>query len=221
MINFLPFRSDDEPFRVLCLGAHSDDIEIGCGATLISLIEACPNCEIMWVVFSAAGERVEEARRSACLFTNGAQKRNIEVLNFRDGFFPYEGDQIKEYFESLKTRFVPDLVLTHYGNDRHQDHRLLSELSWNTFRDHMILEYEIPKYDGDLANPNLFVPLDQNARGRKINLLMDVFGSQRSKRWFSPETFDALMRLRGIECASPTGYAEAFHTRKMVMCWGN
>jgi LmbE family N-acetylglucosaminyl deacetylase len=206
-----------ERLRVLCLGAHSDDIEIGCGATILGLCAADVALEVTWVVFSAGGERGQEARRSAKLFLAGAGAWQLEAHEFRDGFFPYEGVAIKERFEELKSRPSPDLILTHRGKDRHQDHRTISELTWNTFRDHLILEYEIPKYDADLGRPNVFVPATAEVRQRKIELLMEVFATQRSKRWFTPETFEALMRLRGIECASPTGYAEAFHARKIIL----
>lgn len=203
--------------RVLCLGAHSDDIEIGCGATLLGLLEARPDVEVMWVVFSARDARAEEARRGADAFLAKAAERTVDLLDFRDGFFPWNGAAIKERFEQIKSRFLPDVVFTHHGADRHQDHRTLSELAWNTFRDHLVLEYEIPKYDGELGQPNLFVPVADEARRRKVEILMDAFGTQRSKRWFSPETFEGLMRLRGVESASPTGYAEAFHARKVTL----
>lgn len=203
--------------RVLCLGAHSDDIEIGCGGTLLTLMKARPDVEIHWVVFSASGAREQEARDSAAVFLGGAAKSEVEVHGYRDGFLPFHWGEVKEQFESIKSRFTPDLIFTHRGVDRHQDHRLLSELVWNTFRSHMVLEYEIPKYDADLGQPNVFVALSDEDRNRKVELLMEHFGTQRSKSWFSPETFDGLMRLRGIECASPTGYAEGFHARKLML----
>jgi LmbE family N-acetylglucosaminyl deacetylase len=205
------------PSRILCLGAHSDDIEIGCGGALLTLIEANPAVEVQWVVFGARGERETEARQSAALMLTGAKQAHVEVLGFADAYLPYEGATIKRQFETIKSQFAPDLIFTHRGNDRHQDHRLISELTWNTYRDHLILEYEIPKYDGDLGNPNVFVPLGESVRARKISVLMEVFCTQRDKRWFSPETFDGLMRIRGIECASPTGYAEGFHARKLTL----
>ncbi len=218
MISFSPVSpARSEGRRVLCLGAHSDDAEIGCGGTSLSMIAARPDTQVHWIVFSAAGPRAEEARASADIFLNGAAHTEVEVLGFRDGFFPYQGADIKERFEDLKRRFTPDVVFTHRGQDRHQDHRLVSELTWNTFRHHTVLEYEIPKYDGDLAQPNVFVPLNDESRARKVELLMQHFGTQRSRTWFSPDTFDGLMRLRGIECASPTGYAEAFHARKVTL----
>jgi LmbE family N-acetylglucosaminyl deacetylase len=203
--------------RITCLGAHSDDIEIGCGGTLVSLFRDRQDIEVQWVVFGAKGAREAEARNAAQLVLDGVKTVDVAVLGFQDSFFPYEGAAIKRQFEELKARFNPDLVFTHRGNDRHQDHRVISELTWNTYRDHLILEYEIPKYDGDLGNPNVFVPIGDDARARKVDVLMQAFRTQRDKRWFSPETFDGLMRLRGIESASPTGYAEAFHARKLLL----
>jgi LmbE family N-acetylglucosaminyl deacetylase len=217
MINLSLAGAQTGSLKVLCLGAHSDDIEIGCGGAILALLRTRADVEVQWTVFSAQGPRADEARGSAAAFLQGSARAEVEVLGFRDGFFPYQGAEIKEYFEALKERFTPDVVFTHRGADRHQDHRLLSELVWNTFRSHMVLEYEIPKYDADLAQPNVFVPLDADDRGRKIELLMEHFGSQRSKGWFTPETFDGLMRLRGIESASPTGYAEGFHARKLTL----
>lgn len=218
MITFSPVSpARSEGLRVLCLGAHSDDAEIGCGGTILSMLAARPDTQVHWIVFSAPGPREDEARASADVFLNGAARTEVEVFAFRDGFFPYHGTDIKERFEDVKRRFTPDVVFTHRGQDRHQDHRLVSELTWNTFRHHMVLEYEIPKYDGDLAQPNVFVPLNEETRARKVELLMQHFGTQRSKTWFSPETFDGLMRLRGVECASPTGYAEGFHARKVTL----
>ena len=203
--------------RVLCLGAHSDDIEIGCGGTILKLIQDQPELEVLWVVFSAGGTRTREARLSARTFLKGAAKQKIVVKDFRNGFFPFRGESIKEYFEELKAAFVPDLVFTHYRDDRHQDHRVLSDLAWNTFRDHLILEYEIPKYDGDLGNPNIFVQLAPEVCQRKTEHLCTFFQTQNNKHWFTPDTFLSLMRLRGIECASPTKFAEAFYGRKLVV----
>ena len=203
--------------RVLCLGAHADDIEIGCGATLIRLMRGAGRIDVEWVVFSAPRERAKEARRSAALFLDGARSSRVVLHRFRDGFFPYQGAAIKRVFEGLKRRPSPDLVLTHYRDDRHQDHRLLSDLTWNTFRDHWILEYEIPKFDGDLGSPNCFVPLDKRTCARKIAHLHDAFASQRGKHWFAEDTFMALMRLRGMECRAAGGYAEAFYSRKITV----
>jgi LmbE family N-acetylglucosaminyl deacetylase len=211
----LNLRQGKGPLRVLCLGAHSDDIEIGCGGLILSLLKGSRPVEIDWVVFSAAGEREKEARRSAALFLKGARRSRVVVKQFRDGFFPYE-PEIKQVYESLKRETTPDLVLTHYRDDRHQDHRVLSDLAWNTFRDHFVLEYEIPKFDGDLGSPNCFVPLDRSTCARKVKHLQAAFGTQRDKHWFSDETFMALMRLRGMECRAPAGYAEAFYGRKVV-----
>jgi len=202
------------PLRVLCLGAHSDDIEIGCGGLIMSLT-AARNVAVTWVVFSAQDERQQEARRGASLFLKRATRKRVAIKQFRDGFFPHE-PEIKEVFESLKREASPDLVLTHYRHDRHQDHRVLSDLAWNTWRNHLILEYEIPKFDGDLGVPNCFVPLDRATAARKVKHLQSAFGSQRDKHWFSPETFLGLMRLRGMECRAPGGYAEAFYGRKVA-----
>jgi LmbE family N-acetylglucosaminyl deacetylase len=204
------------PFTVLCLGAHSDDIEIGCGGTLLYLKTICPRLQFHWVVFSASGTRRPEAAKAAELFTVGAPK-TVVLREFRDGFLPYTGDEVKDFFEEMKTQVNPDLIFTQWGGDAHQDHRLLSELTWNTFRNHLILEYEIPKYDGDMGRPNFFVPLDSPLYNNKIDYLFEAFASQRSKRWFDRETFLGLMRIRGMECNAPSGYAEAFHCRKMVL----
>lgn len=201
--------------RVLCLGAHSDDIEIGCGGTLLKLIRANPGLEVRWVVFSGKAPRQRETRRSAAFFLQGVRRATVQTKSFKDGFFPEQWAGIKAEFERTKRAFDPDLVLTHYREDRHQDHRVLSDLAWNTFRDHLILEYEIPKYDGDLGQPNVYVTLEHDVCEQKIAGLMQHFATQRNKHWFTPDTFKALLRLRGIECASPTGWAEAFHGRKI------
>lgn len=203
--------------RVLCLGAHSDDIEIGCGGTMLRLIAAYPALEVRWVVLSGDERRAQEARCSASLFLADVTCADVTVRTFRDGFFPYIGAEIKTFFEELKLEPAPDVIFTHSRADLHQDHRLVAELTWNTFRDHFILEYEIPKYDGGLANPNFFVPIDEQTRSRKIAYLMRAFGSQRDKRWFTEETFAGLMRLRGIECASSAGSAEGFVAKKLVL----
>lgn len=192
-------KTDGKELTVLCMGAHSDDIEIGCGGTILSLLEAMPSARFHWVVFSSNRVRRAEAIRSAKLFLKNAKSPQIAVHNFRDGFFPYQGAKIKLEFERLKKVVNPDLVLTHYRRDLHQDHRLLNELTWNTFRNHFVLEYEVPKYDGDLGSPNVFVPLDESVCKRKAELLDQAFQTQRSKHWFSEGTFLALMRLRGVE----------------------
>lgn len=204
------------PFTVLCLGAHSDDIEIGCGGTLLHLRKNFPQLSFHWVVFSAPGPRAQEAAKAAEHFTSGCEKR-IVLKDYRDGFFPYGASEIKELFEEMKGQVNPDLVFTHWQGDAHQDHRLLSDLTWNTFRNHLILEYEIPKYDGDMGRPNLFVPLEPSLYEKKIDYLLEAFGTQRAKRWFDRETFLGLMRIRGVECNAASGYAEAFHCRKAVL----
>jgi LmbE family N-acetylglucosaminyl deacetylase len=202
---------------VLCLGAHSDDIEIGAGATLLSWLEQGIRLDVHWCVLSGAGEREQEAKASAADFLAAAESRHIEVMAFRDGFFPEQGKQIKVWFEALKQRVNPDVILTHRGDDAHQDHRQLARLAWNTFRDHLILEYEIPKWDGDMARPNLYMPVSAAAIRRKIDLLITHFGSQRSKQWFDAETFLGLARLRGMECRAQERYAEAFIARKLSL----
>ena len=204
--------------RLLCLGAHCDDIEIGAGGTILHLAKANPEIEVKWVVFGGENpERVEEARRSAEVFLAGTStKSDIVIHGFRDGFFPFQGELIKETFEDLKTSFAPDLILTHHDDDRHQDHRLVSQLTWNTWRDHMILEYEIMKYDGDLGRPNVFVPLSQDVCQDKIGSLLEVFPSQAKRQWFNEEAFWSLLRLRGIECNAPSRLAEAFFVRKSL-----
>ena len=206
----------DRVNSVLCLGAHSDDIEIGCGGTLLKLIRDHQELTIWWVVFSADASRSREARAGAKAFLARAARTKIVVKQFQESFFPFQGGPIKNYFEEIKKGFQPDLIFTHYRDDRHQDHRVLSDMAWSTFRNHLILEYEIPKYDGDLGIPNFFVRLDEGLCRTKVAHLCKVFQTQTNKHWFSEETFLSLMRLRGIECASPTKYAEAFFCRKLV-----
>jgi LmbE family N-acetylglucosaminyl deacetylase len=202
---------------VLCLGAHSDDIEIGAGGTLLTLLERGIRLDVCWCVLSGGPERALEAKKSAADFLEKTTDAKIEVKSFPDGFFPEYGEAIKGWFEALKQRVAPDLILTHRHDDAHQDHRQVSRLTWNTFRDHCILEYEIPKWDGDLGQPNLYVPVSSAALQRKIDLLMLHFGSQRSKQWFDEETFRGLARLRGMECRAPERYAEAFLGRKLSL----
>ena len=216
----LPFdlsASPTRPLTILCLGAHSDDIEIGCGGTILTLLARHADAVCHWVVLSSDAEREGEARSSAREFLAKAGRTTVAVERFRNGYFPYVGADIKDYFESLKAKVAPDLVFTHTRDDRHQDHRVVSDLTWNTFRNHTILEYEIPKYDGDLGRPNLFVPLESPIYEQKIDHLFEAFESQRSKPWFARETFLGLMRIRGMESNSPSGYAEAFHTRKLIL----
>jgi LmbE family N-acetylglucosaminyl deacetylase len=206
------------PLKVLCIGCHSDDIEIGCGGTILQLLCNNSTLEFTWMVFSSGGsEREKEARECAVLFLEKAKKKDVIVKDFRDGFFPFEGAKIKSVFEEELKRCAPDIVFTHNRRDAHQDHRTVADLTWNTFRNHLILEYEIPKYDGDLGQPNCFVPLPQEIYTRKVDCLMKAFRTQQDKRWFEPATFMALMRLRGMECNAPSGYAEAFYCRKMVL----
>jgi LmbE family N-acetylglucosaminyl deacetylase len=205
----------DRALRVLCIGAHADDLEIGCGGTILSLAAAQP-VEICWVVLCATGVRKREALRGADLVLKRAKDRTVIVRQFRDGFLPYQGTKVKEFFEALKPKFVPDVILTHSGGDRHQDHRLVSELTWNTYRDHLILEYEIPKYDGDLTTPNVYVPMTEDVLQTKTTLVLSTFQSQRSKHWLTEETLRGLARIRGIECGAGVRFAEAFHLRKSV-----
>jgi LmbE family N-acetylglucosaminyl deacetylase len=209
-------RAGDPPLKLLVIGAHSDDIEIGCGGTLLKLIEQDALAEVCWVVLTGETRRAEEARGSAEAMLAGVPGARIVLKDFRDGYFPYDGAEIKQFFEELKAEISPDVILTHQRADLHQDHRVTCELTWNTFRDHLVLEYEIPKYDGDMSTPNLFVSLDESLCRRKIEHLMSHFGSQRSKRWFAEDLFSGLLRLRGMECNSPTSYAEAFHCRKAL-----
>ena len=206
------------PNRILCLGAHSDDIEIGCGGTILKIVETCKDAIFHWVVLSSGQERDEEARKSASLFLGEAGWKSVVVVkNFRDSYFPYIGLEIKDYFGQIKKDFTPDLILTHYRNDLHQDHRTVSELTWNIFRDHLILEYEIPKYDGDFGTPNFFVHLNESMARRKVAHILDTFRTQQGQDWFDEETFLAVLKLRGIESHSPTKYAEAFFCRKIIL----
>lgn len=216
MLSLLPAPRSGRPLRVLCLGAHSDDIEIGCGATVLHLLDQLPEVEVYWAVFAAAGQRREEAEAGAAAFLGRAAAAHTRFHDFRDGYFPAEFTRLKDAFEALKGWVEPDLVLTHQRADRHQDHRTLADLTWNTFRNHLVLGYEIPKYEGDLGNPNLFVPVSPERAQAKITALMEGFASQRSKGWFTPDTFHGLMRLRGIQAASPTGLAEAFYAEKIT-----
>jgi LmbE family N-acetylglucosaminyl deacetylase len=203
--------------KILCLGSHSDDIEIGCGGTILRLAEQYPDSTLHWVVFSATGVRASEAQCAARRFSSSATLAGPFLKSFRDGFLPFEGAAVKAVFEELKNEISPDVIFTHNRKDAHQDHRLVSELTWNTFRNHLILEYEIPKYDGDLGQPSFFVPLETQTCQNKVQLIIETFQSQRSKHWFQAETFLSLMRLRGMECNAPSGYAEAFYCRKLVL----
>jgi len=213
----LSFARGERTFHILCLGAHCDDIEIGCGATLLKLVEEYPALSVTWVVFSSNKRRAEEARASAAEFLGASVSKKLLILEHRNGYFPYCGAEIKDSFESLKREPEPDLIFTHYGLDRHQDHRIVSELTWNTFRNHFILEYEIPKYDGGLGTPNVYVPATKSCAKRKSDILLKYFESQHQRNWFSKSTFDSMMRMRAIECNSPSEYAEAFYARKMLL----
>ena len=205
------------PLKLLAIGAHSDDIEIGCGGTILKLIEHETVSEVCWVVLTGGAKRAAEARRSAEAMLTGVSDPRVILKDFRDGYFPYDGADIKQFFEELKHEVSPDVIFTHQRADLHQDHRVTCELTWNTFRDHLVLEYEIPKYDGDMSVPNLFVSLSESLCRQKIDHLMNHFGSQRSKRWFAEDLFSGLLRLRGMECNSPSFYAEAFHCRKAML----
>jgi LmbE family N-acetylglucosaminyl deacetylase len=204
----------ETPTKVLALGAHADDIEIGCGGTILRLACERHQLAVLWVVFAATSERTAEARASAEAFLGGVADFRVIVRDYRDGFLPYSGASVKDEFEALKRDFSPDLIFTHYRNDRHQDHRLVSDLTWNTWRDHLILEYEIPKFDGDFGSPNLFAALPTSTLERKIDLLMTHFPSQATRPWFTPDLFRSVARIRGMECTAPEGFAEGFYGRK-------
>jgi LmbE family N-acetylglucosaminyl deacetylase len=213
----LPFDDDRRSLRVLALGAHADDIEIGCGGTILRLAQAYPELHVHWVVLSGSTARADEARASAEAFLDGVPERQIAVHDFRDGYFPYLGGAVKDVFERLKSEVAPDVILTHHRHDLHQDHRHVCELTWNTFRDHLILEYEVPKYDGDLGAPNFFVHLSKTTCERKITIIMEHFATQLDRRWFTDDLFRSLLRLRGMESNAPEGSAEAFYCRKLAV----
>jgi LmbE family N-acetylglucosaminyl deacetylase len=216
MLSFAIGNKQQPLRRVLCLGAHCDDIEIGCGGTLLRLQEQNPRLEFYWMVFSSTQKRKREAAKSAQLFLRSAATSRVVFKNFRDSYFPFQGARIKDSFEVLKKSFAPDLIFTHCRGDLHQDHRLICELTWNCFRNHMILEYEIPKYDGDLGSPNLFIGLTESLCRQKMDILMRCFESQKGKQWFTEDTFRATLRLRGIESNAPEKYAEGFYCRKLA-----
>jgi LmbE family N-acetylglucosaminyl deacetylase len=213
VLNLGLFRDPDAPFRVLALGAHCDDIEIGCGGSLLRLLREQRNLQVDWVVLSSSPVREKEARASAERFLEGAKGSSVSVHRFRNGYFPDEWAAIKDAFEALKARPQPDLIFTHHQQDLHQDHRTVAELTWNTFRDHLVLEYEIPKYDPDLGSPNFFVPVGDSLAERKARQVVEGFPSQQSKHWFTEDTFLSLMRLRGVQCGAR--YAEGFYARKL------
>jgi LmbE family N-acetylglucosaminyl deacetylase len=210
-------RALDEPVQILCLGAHCDDIEIGAGGTILQLLAERPGSTIRWVVFASTPDREREARASAEAFTAAAKEVTIDVYRFRESFFPYVAADIKEQFEAIHATIEPDVVLTHRREDEHQDHRTIAGLTWNTFRDHVVLEFEIPKYEGDLGHPNVYVDLPEPIAERKIELILEHFASQRRRPWFKASTFRGLMAVRGVECNASDGFAEAFHARKLVL----
>jgi LmbE family N-acetylglucosaminyl deacetylase len=205
------------PLNLLCIGAHSDDLEIGCAGTILEWLKAFPTVSVTWAVLSAQSARGDEARRSASALLRRANAVETVLGDFRDGYLPAQYTEVKDFFETLKRRTKPDVVLTHWLEDRHQDHRLTSELTWNTWRNHLILEYEIQKYEGDLKPANAFVGVSAATAKRKVAHLQKYFVSQRTKNWFETDNFLALMRLRGIECRAESGYAEAFHARKFML----
>ena len=210
------FENKKNP-KILLLGAHPDDIEIGCGGTILKFIKEVPNAEYRWIVFSGNKLRNKEAMQSSKAFLDEAKLKQVDVYNFRESYFPFIGAKIKDCFEKLAKEFNPDIIFTHYAKDAHQDHKLLSNLTWNTFRNHFIFEYEIPKYDGDIGSPNLFVNLDTLLIQKKINYLCTFFQSQKKKSWFSEETFRSILRIRGIESNSPSNYAESFYCHKILL----
>jgi LmbE family N-acetylglucosaminyl deacetylase len=204
------------PLQLLCLGAHSDDIEIGCGGSVMRLLLEYPGSSVTWVVFAAQGARESEARSSAAAYLEGV-KSDVTLHQFRESYFPFCGAEIKDAFEQLKAAVKPDVIFSHRAEDMHQDHRVVAELTWNTFRNHLVLQYEIPKYEGDLGTPNVFVPLERATAERKVELLLGHFPSQAHRTWFHPDTFQGLMALRGIECNAPERRAEAFYARKLTI----
>jgi LmbE family N-acetylglucosaminyl deacetylase len=214
LVSEIPRR---RPLRLLCIGAHSDDLEIGCGATVMTWLAARRATEVTWVVLSAEGPRATEARRSARAMLARAASHTLVIAAFRDGYLPGQYIDVKSLFEDLKKQVDPHLILTHWLRDRHQDHRIAAELTWNTWRNHLVLEYEIPKYEGDLGQPNAYVPVSASVARRKVGHLRRHFSSQRKKDWFVADNFLGLMRLRGMESRAPSGFAEAFHARKLVL----
>ncbi len=211
------FFVDKPNLNVLCLGAHPDDIEIGCGGTILRLIAEVPDARFYWAIFSGDETRRKEGDASAEAFLEHAKIKKIDIQNFRESYFPFIGSEIKDYFEKLAKQFQPDIIFTHYRNDAHQDHRIISDLTWNTYRTNLILEYEIPKYDGDFGIPNLFVTLNETIVEKKINYLLNYFQTQKKKSWFDEKTFISILRLRGVECNSHSKYAEAFYCRKIIL----
>lgn len=216
MLKYLFKKSPNDKLIILCLGAHCDDIEIGCGGTILRLIKEYPQLAISWIVFSSDQQRAEEAYSSADAFLQDVNEQKVIIKEFQNGYFPFIGAHIKDYFEQLKQALSPDIIFTHYRNDLHQDHRLINELTWNTFRNHLVLEYEIPKYDGDLGSPNFFVELDETTSTRKVDNIIGIYKTQLDKQWFSRDTFVSILRLRGVESNAFQHYAEAFYCRKIL-----
>jgi len=217
MLRFAFATKKTHPIRILCLGAHSDDIEIGCGGTILRLLSEYDDVEVHWVVLGSNGQRHGEALAGAEKFLATAKKKEIIIEQFKTSFFPYRGEEIKSFFEKLKEKISPDIIFTHYRHDLHQDHRVISELTWNTYRNHLVLEYEIMKYDGDIGTPNVFVHLDDTLCRKKVRYIMHSFKSQREKEWCTPDAFLSLLRIRGIESKAPRKYAEGFYCRKVVL----
>jgi LmbE family N-acetylglucosaminyl deacetylase len=216
-VRSLRLAEPGQRLKVLCLGAHSDDIEIGIGGTLLQWIANGVQLDLAWCVLSAVGPRKTEALASSADFVIGAYHSRVLTAEFRDGYFPAQSSEIKLWFEALKDETDPDVIFTHRHDDGHQDHREISRLTWNTFRNHLIIEYEIPKWDGDLGRPNLYNPISETIMARKVDLLMHHFASQRAKHWFDGETFRGLARLRGLECRAPERYAEGLYAAKLTL----
>ena len=217
MISLGPHLPEGRSPRLLFIGAHADDIEIGCGGSVLELVRSYPSAEVHWCVLSATGTRAREATDAAGQLLKGSVGHRLHLRAFRESYFPSVMADIKDYFEQLKASIDPDVVFTHQREDLHQDHRIVAELTWNSWRNHLILEYEIPKFDGGLGSPSVFMPISEESVRRKAEVLMQTFESQRSKPWFTASTFEALMRLRGVECNAPSGFAEAFYCRKLVL----
>ena len=216
MLGLTLATSSNSALEILCIGAHCDDIEIGCGGTVIVLQQRYPRCKLHLLVLTSTASRRQEAEAAAKALIKVSARGEMRICEFQDGLLPAHLSEVKAEFERMKKAIAPGLVLTHHGLDRHQDHRLVSDITWQTFRDHMIWEYEIPKFDGDLVTPNMYVPLSSALAQRKINLIMRAFSSQHAKPWFKAENLEAMMRLRGLESRAASGYAEGFHCRKLV-----
>jgi LmbE family N-acetylglucosaminyl deacetylase len=215
MLSLVPDLKGSRALRVLCIGAHCDDIEIGCGGTLRALQDQRKKIVIDWALLSGSAQRAAESTKAMSLLVAPRARGEIRFGEFADGRFPADYARIKEYFESLKNLPRPDIIFCHERDDRHQDHRIVNEMVWNTFRDHLVLEFEIPKWDGGLGQPNTYVPVTAKQAKAKVSALLKAHRSQATRDWFTEDTFLALMRLRGIECRSESGLAEAFHGRKL------